>query len=56
MSRVNLKTCSLEELEDECIRVEGTNFGHNMIGIICGVVEERFGEEEADRLFNTYQQ
>ena len=55
MSRVNINSCSLEELEDECIRVEGTNFGHNMIGIICGVVEERFGEEEADRLFELYQ-
>tara|TARA_R110002074_G_scaffold109465_8_gene236057 strand:+ start:915 stop:1085 length:171 start_codon:yes stop_codon:yes gene_type:complete len=55
MSRVNIKECTLEELEDECIRVEGTNFGHNMIGIICSVCEERFGEDEADRLFDLYQ-
>ena len=55
MSRVNLKTCSLEELEDECIRVEGTNFGHNMIGIICRTASKRFGEKEGDRLDELYQ-
>ena len=56
MSKLNLKECTLEELEDECINVQGTNFGHNIIGIICRVAEERFGEVEADRLFETYQQ
>ena len=56
MSKLNLKECTLEELEDECINVQGTNFGHNIIGIICRVAEERFGEVEADRLFTTYQQ
>ena len=55
MSRVNLKTCSLDELENECIRVQGTNFGHNMIGIICEVASERFGEKEADELYDRYQ-
>jgi hypothetical protein len=55
MSRVNIKTCTLSELENECIRVQGTNFGHNMIGIICEVASDRFGEEEGDRLFELYQ-
>ena len=55
MSKLNLKTATLEELEDECFEVQGTKFGHNVIGIICGVVEKRFGEVEADRLFKTYQ-
>tara|TARA_R110002012_G_scaffold271363_1_gene456579 strand:- start:116 stop:286 length:171 start_codon:yes stop_codon:yes gene_type:complete len=55
MSRVNIKSCSLEELEDECIRAMGTTFGHNMIGIICEVASDRFGEKEGDRLFELYQ-
>ncbi len=55
MSRTNLKTATLEELEDECMELMGTQYGHNMIGIICRTVSERFGKEEADRLFNTYQ-
>ena len=55
MSRLNIKTATLDELENECAELVGTQFGHNMIGIICGVVEDRFGEEEADRLFEEWQ-
>ena len=55
MSRTNLKTATLEELEDECMELMGTQYGHNMIGIICNVVDERFGKEEAQRLYDTYQ-
>ena len=55
MSRINLKTATLDELEDECAELMGTPYGHNMIGIICQVAEKRFGKENADRLFNTYQ-
>ena len=54
-SRINLKTATLEQLEDECAELMGTPYGHNMIGIICGTVSERFGKEEADKLFNIYQ-
>tara|TARA_R100000781_G_scaffold26155_2_gene19247 strand:+ start:2831 stop:3007 length:177 start_codon:yes stop_codon:yes gene_type:complete len=54
-SRTNLKTATLEELENECMELMGTPYGHNMIGIICRTVEDRFGEEEANRLFETYQ-
>jgi len=56
MSRTNLKTATLEELEDECMELMGTPYGHNMIGIICRTVSERFSKEDADRLFETYQQ
>ena len=56
MSRTNLKTATLEQLEDECAELMGTPYGHNMIGIICRTVSERFGKEEADRLFEFYQQ
>ena len=55
MSKTNLKTATLEELENECDELMGTPYGHNMIGIICQTVSDRFGKEEADRLFNTYQ-
>lgn len=55
MARLNIQTATLEELENECAELIGTQYGHNMIGIICGVVEERFGEEQAERLFNSYQ-
>tara|TARA_Y100001938_G_scaffold137322_1_gene201314 strand:+ start:484 stop:654 length:171 start_codon:yes stop_codon:yes gene_type:complete len=55
MSKINLKTATLDELENECDELAGTPFGHNMIGIICRTVSERFGKEDADRLFNTYQ-
>ena len=55
MAKFNLKTASLKEMEEECESLQGSQFGHNMIGIICNVVEERFGEEEAERFFETYQ-
>ena len=55
MSRLNIKEASIEELEEECENVLGTPYGHNIIGLICNVVDERFGEEEANRFFETYQ-
>ena len=56
MSRIDLKTATLDQLEDECAELMGTPYGHNMIGIMCSVVKNRFSEEDADRLFETYQQ
>ena len=56
MSKLNLKTATIDELEDECESVMGTTYGHNIIGIICREAKERFGKEKADYLFNTYQQ
>ena len=55
MSRMNLKTATIDELEDKCIEVEGTPYGHNIIGLVCQEAEKRFGKEEAKRLFDTYQ-
>lgn len=55
MRRINLKTATLDEIREECDKVYGTQFGHNMIGIMCSVVDERFGKEEAQELFNDYQ-
>ena len=53
--RMNIKEATLEELENECAELMGTQFGHNMIGIICNEVDGRFGKEEAERLYNFYQ-
>ena len=53
-SKINLKTATLDELEEECMELMGTPYGHNMIGIICRTVEDRFSKEAADRLFNFY--
>jgi hypothetical protein len=55
MANMNINTATLEELEDECANVVGTGYGHNIISLICNVVEKRFGEEEAERFFETYQ-
>ena len=54
-NRINLKTATLDEIRRECESVLGTQFGHNMIGIMCNVVEDRFGKEQAEELFNDYQ-
>jgi hypothetical protein len=53
--KINLKTATLDEIREECDKVYGTPFGHNMIGIMCSVVDERFGKEEAQELFDDYQ-
>ena len=53
--RININTCSQDELYEECERVLDTQFGHNMIGLICNVAEERFGKDVAQDLFETYQ-
>ena len=53
--RLNIQEATIDELEEECISVLGTPYGHNIIGLICNVVDERFGEEEANRFFETYQ-
>lgn len=55
MSKTNLKTATIEELEDECESVMGTPYGHNIIGLICNIVDKRFGKEEANRFFEEYQ-
>ena len=53
--RLNINTCTEEELYEECDRVAGSNFGHNMISIICNVAKKRFGKEVAEEIFETYQ-
>ena len=55
MSKIDYKKATIEELEEQCQEVQGTPFGHNIIALICQQAEERFGEDEAVRLFETYQ-
>lgn len=55
MAKFNLKTATLEEMETECESLLGSQFGHNMIGLICDEAEKRFGEREAIRIYKTYQ-
>ena len=54
-NKINLKTASLNELEEQCEYLQGSTYGHNMIGVIIGIVEDRFGEDEADRFFHLFQ-
>ena len=55
MLKFNLSKATLDEMDDECWRVKGTPYGHNMIALICDEAKKRFGEEAADELFNKYQ-
>ena len=55
MKRINIKTASLEEIEDHIIELLDTTFGHNIIGIILSQVKERFGKEKADEFYELYQ-
>ena len=53
--KMNSETATFEELEMECMQVQGTQFGHNIIGLICQIAEERFGKDKAQYLFENYQ-
>jgi len=55
MARFDFKNMTIESAKEECENVYGTPYGHNMIAIICNQVKEKFGEDEADRLFEEYQ-
>ena len=55
LDKINIKTATLDEIWAECESVLGTPYGHNIIGIMCSIVKDRFGEDEADQLFETFQ-
>lgn len=55
MRRREFDDITLESAEDECQEVYGTPHGHNIISLICNKVKEKFGQAEADRLFEEYQ-
>ena len=55
MPKINIKTATLQELKNECVKLKFTPYGHNMIGIILNEVEKRFGELESIKLYKEYQ-
>ena len=55
MARFDFDNMTLESAAAECFKVLGTPHGHNMIGMICNSVAKKFGQDEADKLFDKYQ-
>ena len=55
IKRKEFENMSLEDAEQKIVQVLGTPYGHNIIALIIGKVEKKYGEKEADKLFNKYQ-
>ena len=55
IKRKEFENMSLEDAEQKIVQVLGTPYGHNIIALIIGKVEMKYGEKEADKLFNKYQ-
>tara|TARA_Y100000593_G_scaffold7069_1_gene13296 strand:+ start:4243 stop:4431 length:189 start_codon:yes stop_codon:yes gene_type:complete len=49
-SKFDFRNLTLETAEEEIYALQGTNFGHNMIGLILGEVAEKYGEDVANQL------
>ena len=56
MAKFDFNNMTLKSAKNECFRVYGTTHGHNMIGLIITKVSEKFGEKEADKLFEEFQE
>ena len=50
MRKFDFKNLTVETAEEEIYNLQGSQFGHNMIGLILGQVAKKFGEEVADQL------
>ena len=48
--KFDFKNLTLETAEEEIYALQGSNFGHNMIGLILSQVADKFGEDVADQL------
>ena len=55
MSKVKLKDMTVDDMRDECESVLGTPYGHNIIGLICNMAEQKFGVKVAQELYEKYQ-
>lgn len=55
MARFRPQNATLSEIQTECMILKGSQHGHNMIGILCDIVEKRFGEKESIKLYKKYQ-
>ena len=49
-SKFDFKNLTPETAEEEIYKLQGTNFGHNMIGLILGQVAKKYGGDVADQL------
>ena len=49
---IDASTATLSDIKLEIQHLNCNNgpFSHNMVGLLLGVVDERFGEDEANRL------
>jgi len=50
MRKFDFKNLTVETAEEEIYNLQGSSFGHNMIGLILGQVAKKFGEDVADQL------
>ena len=50
MRKFDFKNLTLETAEEEIFALQGSNFGHSMIGLILGQVAKKFGEDVANQL------
>jgi len=50
MRKFDFRNLTLETAEDEIFALQGSNFGHSMIGLILGQVADKFGQDVADKL------
>lgn len=48
--KFDFKNMTLETAEEEIYELQGSQFGHNMIGLILGEVAKKFGEDKAEEL------
>lgn len=49
-NKFDFKNMTLETAEEEIYDLKGTQFGHNMIGLILGEVAKKFGEDFAEEM------
>jgi len=48
--KFNFKNMTLETAEEEIYALQGSQFGHNMIGLILSEVANKFGKDEAEKM------
>jgi len=48
--KFDFKNMTLETAEEEIYALQGSQFGHNMIGLILSEVAEKFGHDKAEEL------
>jgi|TARA_R100001463_G_scaffold1094_2_gene4582 hypothetical protein len=49
-NKFNFKNMTLETAEEEIYALQGSQFGHNIIGLILSEVANKFGKDAAEEL------